>query len=362
MATSSSSDGSPTAGRRSSTRRSRASGSRTRTRRESSTTAATSPTSTTRAPSTTAISRMPRSRRPKATSSCARSHVEYHAPARFDDLIEAFVRVRRIGRTSMTYECAAYRLPDDELMVTAEHDCRARGPATTQAGADPRSDPRGVQGLRRCGSGDVSTRLLLEALERILERGGEPDDVLRGGYGGSWPTTPTVAWAGIAFLEEGDLVLGPAAGEPDETRRITGSDHVPGRAGGRALGRRRRRPSAPRAGRRSHLRPCPDRLGHAEARAGSRDSSTKEKRKRRAPIRRQARGPLPSPHSFLVLTPSGDAIPRRSEAPRTGDGPPPFRVGVERVSTPRRRDEVEPLKTNPTCAVRRRRLRRPTIH
>jgi acyl-CoA thioester hydrolase len=47
-------------------------------------------------------------------------HVEYHAPARFDDLIEAFVRVRRIGRTSMTYECLAYRLPDDELMVTAE--------------------------------------------------------------------------------------------------------------------------------------------------------------------------------------------------------------------------------------------------
>jgi acyl-CoA thioester hydrolase len=46
--------------------------------------------------------------------------VEYHAPARFDDLIEAFVRVRRIGRTSMTYECAAYRLPDDVLMVTAD--------------------------------------------------------------------------------------------------------------------------------------------------------------------------------------------------------------------------------------------------
>ena len=46
--------------------------------------------------------------------------VEYHAPARFDELIEAFVRVKRIGRTSMTYECAAYRLADDELMVTAE--------------------------------------------------------------------------------------------------------------------------------------------------------------------------------------------------------------------------------------------------
>ena len=46
-------------------------------------------------------------------------HVEYLAPARFDDLIEAFVRVSRIGRTSVTYECAAYRLPDETLMVTA---------------------------------------------------------------------------------------------------------------------------------------------------------------------------------------------------------------------------------------------------
>lgn len=47
------------------------------------------------------------------------STVEYHAPARFDDLLECFVRVRRIGTSSVTYECAAYRLPDDELMVTA---------------------------------------------------------------------------------------------------------------------------------------------------------------------------------------------------------------------------------------------------
>ena len=35
--------------------------------------------------------------------------IEYHAPARFDDLIEVFVRTARIGRTSVTYECAAYR-------------------------------------------------------------------------------------------------------------------------------------------------------------------------------------------------------------------------------------------------------------
>ena len=47
------------------------------------------------------------------------TRVEYQAPARFDDLLECFVRVARIGRTSVTYECAAYRLPDDLLMVTA---------------------------------------------------------------------------------------------------------------------------------------------------------------------------------------------------------------------------------------------------
>lgn len=47
------------------------------------------------------------------------SHVDYVAPARFDDLIESFVRVSRIGHTSVTYECAAYRLPDEMLMVTA---------------------------------------------------------------------------------------------------------------------------------------------------------------------------------------------------------------------------------------------------
>jgi acyl-CoA thioester hydrolase len=47
------------------------------------------------------------------------SAVEYHAPARFDDLLEIFVRTKRIGRTSVTFECAACRMDDDELMVTA---------------------------------------------------------------------------------------------------------------------------------------------------------------------------------------------------------------------------------------------------
>jgi acyl-CoA thioester hydrolase len=45
--------------------------------------------------------------------------VEYFAPAEFDDEIEVCVRVSRLGRTSVTFSFAAYRLPDDLLMVTA---------------------------------------------------------------------------------------------------------------------------------------------------------------------------------------------------------------------------------------------------
>jgi acyl-CoA thioester hydrolase len=48
------------------------------------------------------------------------SSVEYFAPARFDDLIEIFIRLKRIGRTSATYECAAFQVEEDVLMVTAE--------------------------------------------------------------------------------------------------------------------------------------------------------------------------------------------------------------------------------------------------
>ncbi len=47
------------------------------------------------------------------------SHVDYLAPARFDDLIEAYVRVSKIGRTSITYEFSAWRLPDETHLVQA---------------------------------------------------------------------------------------------------------------------------------------------------------------------------------------------------------------------------------------------------
>jgi hypothetical protein len=65
-----------------------------------------------------------------------------------------------------------------------------------------------------------STSAALEAVDRILQSGGDADDVLRqvvavlheqAGY----------AWAGIFFLEGGELALGPEAGTPDQSRRTS---------------------------------------------------------------------------------------------------------------------------------------------
>jgi acyl-CoA thioester hydrolase len=45
--------------------------------------------------------------------------VEYFAPARFDDELEIYARVSRIGRTSITFQFAAYKIPEDTPLVTA---------------------------------------------------------------------------------------------------------------------------------------------------------------------------------------------------------------------------------------------------
>jgi hypothetical protein len=63
---------------------------------------------------------------------------------------------------------------------------------------------------------EAARRGALEALDRILDRGGDADEVLR----------ETVAllgrlypYAAISFVEEGDLVPGPSHGEPTEATR-----------------------------------------------------------------------------------------------------------------------------------------------
>jgi acyl-CoA thioester hydrolase len=45
--------------------------------------------------------------------------VDYLAPARFDDAIEIFVRVSRVGRSSTTWEFAAHQVAGGELLVTS---------------------------------------------------------------------------------------------------------------------------------------------------------------------------------------------------------------------------------------------------
>jgi hypothetical protein len=58
----------------------------------------------------------------------------------------------------------------------------------------------------------------LEAIDALVTRGGDADDVLRAVVA-ALVDDGGCAWAGIAFVEDGALTLGPEAGTPDEARR-----------------------------------------------------------------------------------------------------------------------------------------------
>lgn len=62
----------------------------------------------------------------------------------------------------------------------------------------------------------------LEAIDRILNRGGDADNVLRAVVS-TLLERSGCEWAGIAFAEGDSFVLGPEIGIPDETRRL----HLP---------------------------------------------------------------------------------------------------------------------------------------
>lgn len=59
----------------------------------------------------------------------------------------------------------------------------------------------------------------LEAVDRILDGGGDADDVLRAVVG-TLVERGGCAWAGIWFVEGDGLELGPEAGAPDEAQRL----------------------------------------------------------------------------------------------------------------------------------------------
>jgi hypothetical protein len=58
-----------------------------------------------------------------------------------------------------------------------------------------------------------------EDVERILAEGGDADDVLRAVVR-ALAERGGCSWAGISFVEGGELIPGPAAGAPDEAHRV----------------------------------------------------------------------------------------------------------------------------------------------
>lgn len=57
-----------------------------------------------------------------------------------------------------------------------------------------------------------------DEIDRIVEAGDDADDVLRAVVA-ELVARPGTVWAGISFLENGVLELGPEAGAPDTARR-----------------------------------------------------------------------------------------------------------------------------------------------
>jgi len=64
----------------------------------------------------------------------------------------------------------------------------------------------------------VSAHLVAE-IERLVGLGSDADDVLRAVVA-ALAREPAIEWAGILFLEEGALVLGPEAGVAAPARRV----------------------------------------------------------------------------------------------------------------------------------------------
>jgi hypothetical protein len=74
-----------------------------------------------------------------------------------------------------------------------------------------------------------SHRDALEAVERILERGGDADDLLRDVVVAVHERVPHFSRVGIAFMEDGRLELGPEAGtgEGEEVRALVTFEGAP---------------------------------------------------------------------------------------------------------------------------------------
>ena len=144
--------------------------------------------------------------------------VEYFAPARFDDELEIYARVSRIGRTSVTFEFAAYKIAGRHAARHRAPDARLRRPRRAQGGAGAGRLPR--QGRRARGR---RCRALAARSRRSTASSTGAATRTTSSARSSPPCTSEAgyAWAGIFFLEDGELALGPHAGAPDESRRTS---------------------------------------------------------------------------------------------------------------------------------------------
>ncbi len=152
------------------------------------------------------------------------NHVEYHAPATFDDLLEVFVRVARVGRTSVVWEYAAsattarccaraeQMVVQIDLAQAPAGDGGRRLPRTRRA----RSRARSPRRSRTARPAAAPARSRPSSASSTASR--EADEILR-------QSVATIAkrfetFCGVRFVEDGGMIDGPSGGDYAEPQAV----------------------------------------------------------------------------------------------------------------------------------------------
>ncbi len=149
------------------------------------------------------------------------NRVEYHAPARFDDRLEVFVRTERIGTSSVTFQFAAYN-DDRELLCTAEQvlvliERETRRPVTVPEPYRHAVELFEGRAIALAPPTDPFAAAV-DDVARIVEQEGEADEILR--HVVTAIARRLDAFCGIRFLEADGVVEGPFAGTPPPATTI----------------------------------------------------------------------------------------------------------------------------------------------
>ncbi len=165
-------------------------------------------------------------------------HVEYPAPARFDDEVEVFVRVDRLGRTSVTWAFDAYRVDTGEHLVSATQTVVSIDPVERRRSRSPRCSATRWPGTRSRGSRLSPAAADYDAvaadIERLAATEEDSDAIVRGAVEAIHDRLDAYSWVGVYFVEGEELILGPWKGP-------NAADHVRIPIGRRIRGRCRQR-------------------------------------------------------------------------------------------------------------------------